>query len=70
MILSKDKPFSSLIQGAVMDSPLARLLPDTATVSPDGILQISGHSVKNLAEKFGTPIYVRFVLIDDKKRER
>jgi diaminopimelate decarboxylase len=41
-----------------MDSSLTKFLPDTATVSPEGILHISGHSLKKLAETYATPQYV------------
>ncbi|HET9999727.1 MAG TPA: diaminopimelate decarboxylase [Ktedonobacteraceae bacterium] len=38
--------------------PLAHLLPDSATFSAQGILHIARHSVPELAEKYGTPLYV------------
>jgi diaminopimelate decarboxylase len=41
-----------------MQPDLVRLLPDTAAISSKGILHISGHSIKNLAETYGTPLYV------------
>ncbi|HEX6483666.1 MAG TPA: diaminopimelate decarboxylase [Ktedonobacteraceae bacterium] len=41
-----------------MQSELVRLLPDTVTISSEGMLHISGHSIKNLAEAYGTPMYV------------
>lgn len=34
------------------------LLPDTATVGPDGSLAIGGCTVTALAEEFGTPLFV------------
>ena len=39
-------------------SLLTRLLPDTATVSPDGVLHIAGHAITKLAQEYGTPLYV------------
>jgi diaminopimelate decarboxylase len=35
-----------------------RLLPDTATVGPDGHLRIGGCDLLELAERFGTPLFV------------
>ncbi len=35
-----------------------RLLPDTATISPEGILHIANHSVPYLAHRYGTPLYI------------
>jgi diaminopimelate decarboxylase len=35
-----------------------RLLPDTATVGPDGHLRIGGCDLLALAERFGTPLFV------------
>src|SRR5690349_14424027 len=37
---------------------IARLLPDTATVSPDSVLHIAGHSLPALAQQYGTPLYI------------
>jgi diaminopimelate decarboxylase len=37
---------------------IARLLPDTAIVSPDGILHIAGHALPALAQQYGTPLYI------------
>jgi diaminopimelate decarboxylase len=37
---------------------LSRLLPDTATLTSDGIFHIAGHSLVEQAEQFGTPQYV------------
>src|SRR5690348_6383101 len=34
------------------------LLPDTATVSPDGILSIAGHALSDLARQYATPLYL------------
>ena len=48
-----------------MQPDLVRLLPDTAAISSKGILHISGHSIKNLAETYGTPLYV-FVCMETK----
>jgi len=36
----------------------ARLLPDTATIGDDGWLSIGGCSVRDLADEFGTPMFV------------
>jgi diaminopimelate decarboxylase len=36
----------------------AALLPDTATVAPDGRLSIGGCDLLELAERFGTPLFV------------
>ncbi len=42
-----------------MAGPLARtLLPDTATVSPDGRLSVGGCDLVELAGRFGTPLFV------------
>ena len=35
-----------------------RLLPDTAEVGPDGWLRLGGCSLADLAERFGTPVFV------------
>lgn len=37
---------------------LSRLLPDTTTISPNGILHIANHSISDLAQQFGTPLYI------------
>src|SRR5258708_19420935 len=37
---------------------LARLLPDTATFSPEGIIHIANHSIQQLGQEFGTPLYI------------
>src|SRR6266487_4925221 len=37
---------------------LARLLPDTATFSPDGVFHIASHSIPQLVREFGTPLYI------------
>ncbi len=34
------------------------LLPDTATIGPDGRLAVGGVTVEDLAERFGTPLFV------------
>ncbi len=39
-------------------SQLSRLLPDSATISPEGVLHIAGHSLLELAREYGTPLYV------------
>ena len=41
-----------------MQPDLVRLLPDSATFSPEGVFRLAGHSVKDLAETYGTPLYV------------
>ncbi len=42
-----------------MSGPLPRhLLPDTATVDDKGHLRIGGCDVLDLAERFGTPLFV------------
>jgi len=38
--------------------PLAHVLPLSATLSPEGVLQIGGCDVRDLAREFGTPLYV------------
>jgi len=38
--------------------PISHLLPDTATISPEGILHIANHSVPYLAQRYGTPLYI------------
>src|SRR5579862_9875224 len=41
------------------DAPLApRLLPDSATVAPDGRLAVAGVDVVDLAQQMGTPLFV------------
>jgi len=35
-----------------------KLLPSTCSVGENGQLEISGHSIRQLAEKWGTPLYV------------
>jgi diaminopimelate decarboxylase len=37
---------------------LFRLLPDTASISSNGILHIAAHSIPLLAQQFGTPLYI------------
>src|SRR6267154_4562065 len=37
---------------------LVRLLPDTATFSPEGIFHIANHSIPQLVQEFGTPLYI------------
>src|ERR1700726_3353606 len=39
-------------------SLLTRLLPDTTSVSPDGVLHIAGYSISKLAQEYGTPLYL------------
>ncbi|HLX58157.1 MAG TPA: diaminopimelate decarboxylase [Ktedonobacteraceae bacterium] len=38
--------------------PSAHLLPDTASFSPEGVFCIAGHSVPELALRYGTPLYM------------
>ncbi len=37
---------------------LIQLLPDTTTVTSDGIFHIASHSVPALAQEYGTPLYI------------
>ncbi len=37
---------------------MSHLLPDTATISPDGVLHIANHSLPDLAREYGTPLYI------------
>jgi diaminopimelate decarboxylase len=37
---------------------ISRLLPDTATFSPDGVLHVAAHPVPELAREHGTPLYI------------
>jgi diaminopimelate decarboxylase len=39
-------------------SHVSRLLPDTATLSPEGILHIANYSVPDLVKQYGTPLYI------------
>ncbi len=39
-------------------SLLSHLLPDSATISREGVLHIANHSLVELARKYGTPLYV------------
>src|SRR5258708_24262566 len=39
-------------------SYVSRLLPDTATLSPEGILHIANYSVPDLVKQYGTPLYI------------
>src|SRR5229473_3596386 len=42
-----------------MTTPLlTRLLPDTATFSPDGVFHIANRSVPELVQEYGTPLYI------------
>src|SRR6266849_5618592 len=42
-----------------MTTPLlTRLLPDTVTFSPDGVFHIADHSVPELVQAYGTPLYI------------
>jgi len=38
--------------------PIARLLPDTLTISPEGVLEIASHPLPALARQYGTPLYI------------
>src|SRR5437899_2229625 len=38
--------------------PIARLLPDSLTISPDGVLEIASHPLPALARQYGTPLYI------------
>src|SRR6266704_4301085 len=38
--------------------PSARLLPDTLTSSPDGVLEIASHPLPALARQYSTPLYI------------
>ena len=38
--------------------PIAHLLPDSATFSSQGVLHIARHSLPELAQRYGTPLYV------------
>ena len=41
-----------------ISSTLARLLPDSATLSDDDELLLAGHHLASLAQKYGTPLYI------------
>ncbi len=41
-----------------MRNPLFRLLPETASLSSGGVLHLAGYPVPDLAEKYGTPLYI------------
>lgn len=41
-----------------LSDTIATLLPDTATLSQEGILHIAGHSLPELAQAYGTPLYI------------
>ena len=43
---------------AYLTQTIARLLPDTMTVSPDGVLEIASHPLPALARQYGTPLYI------------
>ena len=40
------------------ESLISRLLPDTATFSPEGILRIASRPIPELARVYGTPLYI------------
>jgi diaminopimelate decarboxylase len=37
---------------------LQALLPDSATFSPEGVFHIAGYSIPELAQQYGTPLYI------------
>src|SRR5690348_12604662 len=37
---------------------ISPLLPDSCTISSDGILHIARHSIAGLAREYGTPLYI------------
>ena len=39
-------------------TPLSHLLPDSSTISPDGVLHIANNSIPALAQAYGTPLYI------------
>jgi diaminopimelate decarboxylase len=39
-------------------SHVSRLLPDTATFSPEGFLHIANYSIPDLVKQYGTPLYI------------
>lgn len=41
-----------------MTHPLSHLLPDSASFSAAGTLHIANHSISELAQRYGTPLYV------------
>src|SRR5438067_13131350 len=41
-----------------MQPPLFRLLPDTTTISSEGVLHLAGYSIPDLTQKYGTPLYI------------
>ena len=41
-----------------LTQPIARLLPDTLTITPDGVLEIASHPLPALALQYGTPLYI------------
>src|SRR5436853_2277944 len=43
---------------AYLTQPIARLLPDTVTVSHEGVLEIASHPLPALARQYGTPLYI------------
>ena len=40
-----------------LSAPISHLLPDT-TSYPGDVLHIANHSVSDLVQKFGTPLYI------------
>lgn len=51
----KERPIISVRYNADIISPL---LADTASVSQEGILHIASHSLPELAQEYGTPLYI------------
>src|SRR5436309_2973587 len=43
---------------AYLTEPIARLLPDTVTVSLEGVLEIASRPLPALARQYGTPLYI------------
>ena len=37
---------------------LSHLLPDSSTISQDGVLHIANRSIQALAQEYGTPLYI------------
>jgi diaminopimelate decarboxylase len=57
---------SSVCRMATSHESLFRLLPDTATFSTNGVFHIANHSVAEIVQQFGTPLYVfdRATIVD------
>jgi diaminopimelate decarboxylase len=52
--------------------PAMHLLPDSAGITPEGILHIANHTLPDLAQRYGTPLYVfdRATIINACRRYR